>query len=169
MAFDKSFAQLNIYNHFDYWVKETIFERQLWARGNSSCFINWHCVEAYTVRPLVGPGLFDPFPDWWCSYELSEVLFVPTPMVMAYYSNVVVSLLVLQLSYLIFICEFCVLLLFLFHFQHLSVDLFVLGDTLQVSNIFVRGEYYSHYLTVFTASWDMSEIFRSCPILLSIL
>lgn len=87
MALDKSLSRLHVYSHFDYWVKENIFERRLRTRGDSFCFINWHCVDFYAVRPVISLGLFVHIPDWWRAYKCSRFLFVPIPIFLAYYSN----------------------------------------------------------------------------------
>lgn len=39
-AFDKPLDWMHMYNSFDYWVKETIFERHLRTSGDNLCFIN---------------------------------------------------------------------------------------------------------------------------------
>lgn len=58
VAFDKPFDRFCVYTHLDYWVKETIFGRQLKARGGSCCFINLHCIKAYAITPFVFEGKF---------------------------------------------------------------------------------------------------------------
>lgn len=67
-----------------------MFRRQLRARGDSCCFINWRSVDVYVVSPLARSRLFGPLPDSWCFYEFSRLLIVLTSIVMAYYSNVVI-------------------------------------------------------------------------------
>lgn len=71
VAFDKPFDRLHVYNHFDYLVKEAIFERRVRTHWDSCCFINWNCVDIYAVPPLIHLGLFASVADWCRGYECS--------------------------------------------------------------------------------------------------
>lgn len=85
-AFDKPFDRLYLYSNLDYCLKETIFERRLISRDDSCGFINWNCPDVYAIYPLVSSGLSVLVPHLWLSYECSRILFLPMPIIMAYYS-----------------------------------------------------------------------------------
>lgn len=68
----------------------SIFERRLRSRGDSGCFISFHCVDVNAVPPLFRSGLFVPVSDWWRSYGCSWLFFAPTVIFMAYNSNAVI-------------------------------------------------------------------------------
>lgn len=91
VAFDKIFNLFHVFSHFDYCVKETVFERRLKARGDSCCFNNRHSVDVYAVSSLARLALLVPIREWWRLYERSRLFFVPTRNMTAYYSNIVVS------------------------------------------------------------------------------
>lgn len=58
LAFDSPFYRLLLYSHTDSWVRETILERRLKARGDGCCFINWHYIDVYRCPVLAPSRLF---------------------------------------------------------------------------------------------------------------
>lgn len=56
---------------------------------------------------MVRLELFVPGPGLWCSYKCSRLLFLPTSIVMAYYSKVVVSGRARELVFRMPISKFC--------------------------------------------------------------
>lgn len=97
-----------MYGSFDYWVKENIFERRLGIRGNSCCFINWHCVDLRAVSSLIRSGLFSSVPDWWRVYKCPRFVFMPPPIVLAYYSNLVTICRAQELDFRVAVIELIV-------------------------------------------------------------
>lgn len=47
-------------------------------------------MELFAVPPLVRPRLYAALPSWWERVECCHVLTVPTPPVLAYFTNLVV-------------------------------------------------------------------------------
>lgn len=64
VAFDWRFDRLDVDNHFNYWVKDTIFEQLLRFHADCCCFINWHCTYVHADSSFVRSGLFTPVTDW---------------------------------------------------------------------------------------------------------
>lgn len=59
--------------------------------GETFCLLNYHYVHVYAVSPLKRPGLFDPVTSWWSDYECWRLFFMPTPIILPYYLNLVLT------------------------------------------------------------------------------
>lgn len=169
LAFNKPSDLLHEYSKFDYLVKEAILERQLKYSGDSFCLNNWHFDDMYTDFPLIRSGLFFPGPVCWPSHECSWLLFVLMSIASEYYPNLVIIRRTPEPIIRNVAFEVVVVLLFRLFFQHLLVSLFVLVVNLQVLKIWLPGEYFSLYLTLFTTLCGLLDFPGSCPIALSIL
>lgn len=53
VSLDKHSDRLCVYNHLDIRTKESMLEGRLSSRGDSCCFVDWHCVELCVVSLLV--------------------------------------------------------------------------------------------------------------------
>lgn len=75
-----------------------------------------HCIDVHAVPPLISLGLFVLVLEWWCCHECSRLLLLPTPDVMACYSNLVISWRALELIFVfkssnsVFVLLFCLFL-----------------------------------------------------------
>lgn len=76
-------------------------------------------LDVYAVPLSVRSGVFVPVPDWRRPYQRSWLLFVPTTVVMEYYSNLVIRRRTPQLMFVIAISKFCVSVLVSFLFSAL--------------------------------------------------
>lgn len=140
-----------------------MFKRQRRPRSGSCCFTNWHFANVYSVPLLAGWGFFVSVPARCRFCERSVLVFVPTPIVMAYYLNPVRSRQVPQLHFLSQYPNFVVFLLFMF-FQRLLVGSLDLVRILQLLKILRVGEYFSFYPKVFTIWRCLSDFSKSCPV-----
>lgn len=89
-------------------MNEAVFKRRLSSREDSRCCIDRHCNDVCAVCSLIRSGLFLPVPEWWCTYECLRLLFVARFIVLAYYTNLVISFRASELIFLIALFDFCV-------------------------------------------------------------
>lgn len=89
-------------------MQEIVSKRQLRACGDRCCFIDLHCVNFYAVLLLTHLELYISVPDWRRTYQSLRLLFVPTPVVLAYYLNLNKSHRASELIFCIAVSEFCV-------------------------------------------------------------
>lgn len=76
----------HLLTNFEYRLNETVFERCLCLKSTHPLFANWHCVDYFNILPARCRELFDKVIEWWKCSECSRLLYVLTPVVLAYYS-----------------------------------------------------------------------------------
>lgn len=82
-AFDKPFHASHVYSNFDYYVKETIFERRLRTCGDRCRFFKCQCIDVIAALLLVHLGLPVSVPAWWRAHRCSRLLLVLISIVLA--------------------------------------------------------------------------------------
>lgn len=126
-------------SYLDYCGREMVFKRQLGTWWDSCCFIIRHYVDVYPFSPLKRSGLFISVEDRWRTYERSSLLLVQIPIILAYYSNMIMSHRAPKLVFVLQFLSTVLLFLFPFFFQPSSVALLVSVVILLKLRIWLRG------------------------------
>lgn len=165
---NNSFSRLHLYSDFAYRLRKTVFEGRLKAHKNSCCYPALYCVNVYGVHSLVRLGLLVSVLDWWPMYDCSRLRFVPTPIVGAKYSNLVMSRRAPELKFCIAVFELCVCALGFLLISALIGDL--LGsrsDYAGVADNAARGYMFLH-LTAYLTLYNLFDFLGLCCVALLI-
>lgn len=76
-----------MFSDWNYWQREADIE---YCRRVSDRLIRvgWHCVEVYALPRNTRPTFYHAWPSWCNEYKSSRALTDPSPLVSAYYSDV---------------------------------------------------------------------------------
>lgn len=72
-----------------YWVKDFHFD--VLVRDHQGLFTGWQDIEIFNMRVSDRAQYYSRVPSWWAQYEVHILLFVPTPLILAYYSRLVLQ------------------------------------------------------------------------------
>lgn len=50
VAFSRSYDTLHPLTNFEYWFSKITFEQRFWVWRNEALFVNWHCVNIFSIR-----------------------------------------------------------------------------------------------------------------------
>lgn len=64
--------------NFEYWWKETVFERRIQLKSTDPLIVNWHCVVFFDIPSVRGHELFIKVSEWWECSECSRLVYAPT-------------------------------------------------------------------------------------------